>query len=91
MSSTELNDHALRQKTVLNLFPEATVSAQAAFRLNQSIVTYFCIIITFFNLIITRYYLIITDYYTIIMHFYIIIASSLHHYYVIIMYEKLHY
>ena len=45
------------QATVLNRFPEATVWAEAAFRFNQSIVTYFYIIITCFNLIIWHYFI----------------------------------
>ena len=79
MSATVL---MIMQETVLNQFPEATVPAEAAFQLNQSIVTYFYIIITCFNLIITHFNLIITDYYTIITHFYIVITS----FYIIIMY-----
>ena len=37
----------IMQETVLNQFPEATVPAEAAFQLNQSIITYFYIIILF--------------------------------------------
>ena len=45
----------IMQETVLNQFPEATVPAEAAFQLNQSIVTYFYIILICFNLFITHY------------------------------------
>ena len=48
-------DHAgIMQATILYLFAGATIRAKAAFRFNQSIITYFYIIITCFNLIITH-------------------------------------
>ena len=61
--------------TVLNLFPEATVRAEAAFRFSQSIVIYFYIILTCFNLIITHYCIIIT----LFLPYYLVLEITLLH------------